>query len=112
MARITEYMKRMEILEKHLGVAFYKIGELHNKIDNAILEIIGAQKAGQVEAEVGDDFCGDCGRKFFKGDEKIIGGGSAKYGSYYKSENKPICKLCVDRRYEQSIVEYESKNSR
>lgn len=33
-----EYKQRMEILKKHLGAAYYKTGELHNAIDDAMEE--------------------------------------------------------------------------
>ena len=38
------YKQRMSVLEKHLGSAFYKTGELHSKIYDAILEIIKASQ--------------------------------------------------------------------
>ena len=39
-----EYNQRMKVLEKHLGKAFYKTGELHNKIDDAILEMLNSNR--------------------------------------------------------------------
>ena len=39
-----EYNQRMKVLEKHLGKAFYKTGEIHNKIDDAILEVLESNR--------------------------------------------------------------------
>jgi len=71
----------------------------------AVAEIISSP----VEAFVSDDFCGDCRRKFNDCDEKITGQKSSTYGEYYNG--KPICQLCVNKRYELAVADYESKNT-
>ena len=53
--------------------------------------------------------CNDCKRIIYSDEDKYIGGKSAVYGIYYPDNSKPICRHCLNIRYEQKLKEYKDK---
>ena len=84
MSEEYKYKQRMKILAKHLGDAYYHTGELHGRIDDAMLEVL--QQQVSVEPVVSDDF-GEL-MKIVNTNTKIVLGGHTMEDVEYMRNNR------------------------